>query len=405
MGPNHSRSEDSGERESENDRANETDESSDRGRSRGQSSSRLVRKSVAEAHYGKEIDNPDQLAALQRLEQKYGRRVHTWLEEGMPMEAMGKPSKMEAFRQRKGTRVPWDIERQNDRSRRRNTSAIQRRRRERPDGDTQVPDSVRDVISSRGQSLEASVQRAMEDRMGESFDDVRVHTGPAAAQACESINARAFTVGNHVAFNRGEYDPESAEGQHVIAHELAHVRQQTDGAVSMLPQKSISKQTERTPDTSRFRPQNGSVDNKQKYRTHLQRMPKKGESNSDISKVIENPKGIPTSDYPKDTSDPRVIIPEDKSHFTNREDPHITDEQALTYIVENAHEVYTNGRGLFIWVLHAKDCYQIVNAYNQARAKKAPNNQITISTAYERRTDPRSFINRLASSKKLTKLN
>jgi len=82
----------------------------------------------------------------------------------------------------------------------------------------------------------------MEDRMGESFDDVRVHTGPTAAQACESINARAFTVGNHVAFNRGEYDPESAEGQHVIAHELAHVRQQTDGAVSMLPQNNVKSE-------------------------------------------------------------------------------------------------------------------------------------------------------------------
>jgi hypothetical protein len=92
-------------------------------------------------------------------------------------------------------------------------------------GETQVPDSVRDVVSSSGQSLDASIQRAMEDRMGDSLGDVRVHTGPQAASACEDINARAFTVGNHVAFNSGEYDPESAEGQHVLAHELAHVRQ------------------------------------------------------------------------------------------------------------------------------------------------------------------------------------
>jgi len=87
----------------------------------------------------------------------------------------------------------------------------------------------------------------MEDQMGESFDDVRVHTGPTAAQACESINARAFTVGNHVAFNRGEYDPESAEGQHVIAHELAHVRQQTDDAVSMLPKGNVQLESDSDP--------------------------------------------------------------------------------------------------------------------------------------------------------------
>nr|WP_241432278.1 DUF4157 domain-containing protein [Halogeometricum borinquense] len=30
--------------------------------------------------------------------------------------------------------------------------------------------------------------------------------------------------------------PELRGGQHVLAHELAHVRQQTGGAVSMLPQ-------------------------------------------------------------------------------------------------------------------------------------------------------------------------
>ena len=108
-----------------------------------------------------------------------------------------------------------------------------------PAGETGVPEPVREVISSRGRSLDSSIQRAMEDRMGDSFGDVRVHTGSTAATACESINARAFTVGNHIAFNSGEYDPSSPEGQHVLAHELAHVRQQTEGAVSMLPQEDV----------------------------------------------------------------------------------------------------------------------------------------------------------------------
>jgi hypothetical protein len=47
----------------------------------------------------------------------------------------------------------------------------------------------------------------------------------------------AVAFDTHVAFNHGEYDPSSAAGQHVLAHELAHVRQQTQGAVSMLPQQ------------------------------------------------------------------------------------------------------------------------------------------------------------------------
>lgn len=140
--------------------------------------------------------------------------------------------------------IPTDIGRRNARSevRSKYNAADESRL-----GETQVPDSVRDVISSSGQSLDAGIQRAMEDRMGDSLGDVRVHTGPQAAQACDEINARAFTVGNHVAFNSGEYDPESPEGQHVLAHELAHVRQQTGGAVSMLPQEDVELEIDPDP--------------------------------------------------------------------------------------------------------------------------------------------------------------
>jgi len=152
---------------------------------------------------------------------------------------MGKTRDMNAFRERQAERppeVPTNIERQNRRSVLRSEKAATETG---PAGDVGVPEPVRDVLTSRGQSLDGSIQRAMEDRMDDSFGDVRIHTGPSAAEACASINARAFTVGNHIAFNQGEYDPSSPEGQHVLAHELAHVRQQTQGAVSMLPQDDV----------------------------------------------------------------------------------------------------------------------------------------------------------------------
>jgi len=160
---------------------------------------------------------------------------------------MGRVRGMEEFRERQAERppeVPTNIERRNKRSVQRSEKAASETGQV---GETGVPDSVRDVISSTGRSLDASIQRAMEDRMGDSFGDVQVHTGPTAASACESINARAFTVGNHIAFNSGEYDPNSAEGQHVLAHELAHVRQQTGGAVSMLPQEGVELEVDPDP--------------------------------------------------------------------------------------------------------------------------------------------------------------
>jgi len=193
----------------------------------------------AEEHFGMEIPDESTLQRLELHEQTYGREMHEWIAEGMPADIMGNPRNIEAFRQRQAERppeVPTNIERRNQRSVLRSEKAATETS---PAGETAVPEPVREVISSRGRSLDPSIQRAMEDRMGDSFGDVRIHTGPAAADACESINARAFTVGNHIAFNQGEYDPSTPAGQHVLAHELAHVRQQTEGAVSMLPQEDM----------------------------------------------------------------------------------------------------------------------------------------------------------------------
>ncbi|WP_242492985.1 eCIS core domain-containing protein, partial [Halogeometricum borinquense] len=174
---------------------------------------------------------------VQRLADSHGAgQVRQWADEGMTVDTMGKPRDMRAFRERQKERpaeVPKDIERRNAKSVQRSRGAHHEASKA---GDANVPDSVRDIISSPGQQLDAGIQQAMEERMGDNLGDVRIHTGPQAAKACEDINARAFTVGNHIAFNHGEYDPSSAEGQHVLAHELAHVRQQTGGAVSMLPQ-------------------------------------------------------------------------------------------------------------------------------------------------------------------------
>ena len=210
--------------------------------------SRQATLAETEAHFGMEVPDKDTVFRLQRLEaMNTTERVRGWVDEGMTVEDMGNPLTMEAFRERQADRppeVPTNIERQNSRSVQRSEKAASKTG---PSGETGVPDPVRDVISSSGRSLDASIQRAMEDRMGDSFGDVQVHTGSTAAAACESINARAFTVGNHVAFNSGEYDPSSAEGQHVIAHELAHVRQQTGGAVSMLPQEDMELEVDPDP--------------------------------------------------------------------------------------------------------------------------------------------------------------
>jgi hypothetical protein len=55
---------------------------------------------------------------------------------------------------------------------------------------------------------------------------VRIHTDAQAAASARAVNARAYTVGNDIVFDLGQYRPESSEGRHLLAHELTHVVQQ-----------------------------------------------------------------------------------------------------------------------------------------------------------------------------------
>ncbi|MCB9795352.1 MAG: DUF4157 domain-containing protein [Alphaproteobacteria bacterium] len=69
----------------------------------------------------------------------------------------------------------------------------------------------------------------MEPRFGADFSQVRVHTDDRAARLNRQLSARAFTYGNHVFFGGGEYQPQTAGGMRLIAHELTHTLQQTAG--------------------------------------------------------------------------------------------------------------------------------------------------------------------------------
>ena len=91
---------------------------------------------------------------------------------------------------------------------------------------------VHNVINSGGGSaLDPATRTDMETRFGQDFGDVRVHTGADAHESAKSVNAQAYTVGSNIVFQRDKYDPSSAAGQHMLAHELTHVVQQRSGPV------------------------------------------------------------------------------------------------------------------------------------------------------------------------------
>ena len=90
-----------------------------------------------------------------------------------------------------------------------------------------APPIVHDVLRSPGRPLDDETRGFMESRFGHDFSGVRVHTDGRAAQSAQAVNALAYTVGNHVAFDAGQYAPGTPAGRDLLAHELAHVVQQS----------------------------------------------------------------------------------------------------------------------------------------------------------------------------------
>lgn len=82
-----------------------------------------------------------------------------------------------------------------------------------------------------GEALPEETRDFMAARFGADFSGVRIHTGEDAAKFSGALNAQAFTLGEDVFFNRGKFSPYTAEGQHLLAHELAHTVQQRRAGV------------------------------------------------------------------------------------------------------------------------------------------------------------------------------
>jgi Domain of unknown function (DUF4157) len=93
--------------------------------------------------------------------------------------------------------------------------------------ETAAPPVVHEVLRSPGRPLDSSMRAFMESRFGQDFGRVRVHTDARAAESARALNALAYASGTHVVFGAGRYAPGAGEGRRLIAHELAHVVQQT----------------------------------------------------------------------------------------------------------------------------------------------------------------------------------
>lgn len=102
-----------------------------------------------------------------------------------------------------------------------------------------VPGKVSATLRAPGQPLHSDTREYMESRFGHDFSHVRVHADSGAAASAHSVDALAYTVGHDVVFAAGQYAPDTSAGRQLLAHELAHVLQQSAGSIAVQPRLEI----------------------------------------------------------------------------------------------------------------------------------------------------------------------
>lgn len=112
------------------------------------------------------------------------------------------------------------------------------------------------ALNGRGTPLPDTIRAFYEPRLGADLSAVRVHTDSTAAATAAAIHARAFTVGQNIAFGAAQYAPDSTEGKKLLGHELTHVVQQR-GNIAIQRYCDPTKSSCLPPDTSVASPEAG----------------------------------------------------------------------------------------------------------------------------------------------------
>jgi len=95
-------------------------------------------------------------------------------------------------------------------------------------GQAASPDLETRLAASKGKgfALPNDLQQELGSKMNYDFSQVVIHTDSEAVAMAEELGALAFTHGNDIYFNAGQYAPQSTAGKQLLIHELTHVIQQ-----------------------------------------------------------------------------------------------------------------------------------------------------------------------------------
>jgi Domain of unknown function (DUF4157) len=86
-----------------------------------------------------------------------------------------------------------------------------------------------------GSPLPQGTKSFMENAFSTDFSGVRIHANNQSSEMSKGINAKAFTYGNDIYFNSGQFSPNADSGKHLLAHELTHTIQQQNNQIHRVP--------------------------------------------------------------------------------------------------------------------------------------------------------------------------
>src|SRR5258705_5521853 len=97
-----------------------------------------------------------------------------------------------------------------------------------------APPVVHRALRTAGEPLDEVARGFFEPEFGHDLSRIRIHADDLAAASAAAVGARAFTVGDHIAFGAGQFSLQSAAGRRLLAHELTHTIQQEHNFSSRL---------------------------------------------------------------------------------------------------------------------------------------------------------------------------
>ncbi|GAA0501600.1 hypothetical protein GCM10008937_06370 [Deinococcus depolymerans] len=82
-----------------------------------------------------------------------------------------------------------------------------------------------------GNPLPEAIQRHLEQGLNHDLSRVRIHDDAQADKLAKGVNAIAFTTGTDIFFQAGSFNPSTQSGLELLAHEVTHTVQQSQGRV------------------------------------------------------------------------------------------------------------------------------------------------------------------------------